>query len=153
MLPESTIAVKIAFNTFTVLLSSILVYVGVNIDMFLWFAILLSIDFITGLMKARAIKESITSNKMKYGVLSKFAIIIVPIVLAIGEKALGASFADIISAIMMMLVLSEIYSILSNVYAMKYHVELPEYDVLALILKKIRNILLNISEDKPDANS
>jgi len=126
---------------------------GVNIDMFLWFAILLSIDFITGLMKARAIKESITSNKMKYGVLSKFAIIIVPIVLAIGEKALGTNFNNVISAIIMILVLSEIYSILSNVYAIKYHVELPEYDALALILKKIRNMLLNMSEDKPDANS
>lgn len=153
LLPEATPSTIAVFNVSTLAISSFLAFIGIDAALFFWFAMLLIMDYVTGLFKAYAINESITSNKMKYGIVSKLSIVIIPVALAIGAKALGADFDSILKVGMTMLILSEIYSIISNVYAIRYNIELPEYDVLAIIGKRIRHMLLNYSEDKPDANS
>jgi len=146
MLPEASVTAKVLFTTGSFALSSTLVYLGINAEAFMLFSLLLGMDYSTGILKARAIKESITSNKMKYGIISKFSLILIPIVLAIGAKAVGADFGSVLLAGINMLILSEVYSIIGNIYAIKTHEELPEYDVVAMIGKRIRNALLKTSE-------
>ena len=41
---------------------------------------------------------------------------------------------------------AEVYSIISNIYTIKSGEELPEYDAIAIIDKKLRNVLMRIGE-------
>jgi len=142
---ETTTALKIIWNTFVVLFSGVLAYLEISQEPFTLFAILLVIDYITGVWKAKTLGVSITSNKMKYGLISKLSLLIIPIVLAMGAKATGADYHYILLSGMYILVLSEVYSIIGNVYCMNTGEELPEYDAVAMLGKQIRNILIRNS--------
>jgi phage-related holin len=146
---ETTTFIKIVWNTFVVLFSGALAYLQISQEPFTLFAILLIIDYITGLWKAKTLGISITSNKMKYGLISKLSLLIIPIVLAIGAKATGADYHYVLLSGMYILILSEVYSIIGNIYSIRTREELPEYDAVAMIGKRIRNILIkNSGEDK-----
>ena len=145
---ETATAIKIVWNTFVVLVSGILAYLEISQEPFTLFAILLVIDYITGLWKAKTLEHSITSNKMKYGLISKLSLIIVPIVIAIGAKAVGADFHYVVLASMNILIISEVYSIIGNIYASSTKEEFPEWDAVAMIGKKIRTFLIKLSGDK-----
>lgn len=142
---ETTTAIKIIWNTFVILFSGVLAYLEISQEPFTLFAILLVIDYITGVWKAKTLGVSITSNKMKYGLISKLSLLIIPIVLAMGAKATGADYHYILLSGMYILVLSEVYSIIGNVYCMNTGEELPEYDAVAMLGKQIRNILIRNS--------
>ncbi len=135
-------SLKVILNVVIVAISSFMVYLGVDVEAFTMFSILLCIDYITGLTKARAISESITSNKMKYGIVSKLSLIIIPLVLAISGKAMSYDLSNIVFVSVNILVLSELYSIVGNIYAVRNKKELPEYDVVSIIGKKIRDTLI-----------
>jgi toxin secretion/phage lysis holin len=144
---EATTTIKIIWNFLIVLLSGVLAYLEISQEPFTIFAILLVIDYITGVWKAKTLGISITSNKMKYGLISKLSLLIIPIVLAMGAKATGADYHYILLSGMYILILSEVYSIIGNVYCMNTGEELPEYDAVAMLGKQIRNILIRNSGD------
>lgn len=146
MITEASLTAKIFFNSFNLIISALLVYLGLDGEAFLLFSILLFIDYVTGVMKARALNHSITSNKMKYGIISKFSLMFIPIVLAIGAKALDADFSSVLLVGINILVLSEVYSIIGNIYTVRTKEELPEYDAVAAIGKKIRTTLIKASD-------
>lgn len=146
MITESMTA-KVVFNLCVMHLSFMMTYLGINGESFLLFSILLIMDYITGVLKAKALKHSITSNKMKYGIISKLSLLFIPVTLAIGAKAVGADFATVLLVGINILVVSEVYSIIGNFYAMRTQEELPEYDAVAMIGKKIRNVLLKYGEE------
>lgn len=140
-----TTAGKVFFNSLLLATSTFMFYLGIDVEAFTMFSVLLVVDYATGLMKARAINESITSNKMKYGVASKLSLIIIPIVLAVGGKAMYIDITNVIFVSVNLLVLSELYSIISNVYAVRTKEELPEYDVVSIIGRKIKNTLIKFA--------
>ena len=144
---ETTTFIKIIWNSFVVLFSGILAYLEISQEPFTLFALLLVIDYITGLAKAKTLGHSITSNKMKYGLISKLSLIIVPLVVAMGAKALGADSHYVLTSGMYILILSEVYSIIGNIYSARTKEEFPEYDALSMIGKQIRNILIKQSGD------
>lgn len=143
---EQIATAKVAFNLGNITLSSLMLYLGIDGEAFVLFSILLFIDYVSGIWKAKSLKHSITSNKMKYGIISKLSLIMVPVTLAIGAKAVGADFSSVLIVGMNILVLSEVYSIIGNVYSIRTKQELPEYDAVALIGKKLRSILIKASE-------
>jgi phage-related holin len=147
MVTESTVSYKALFSLCQLHLGILVTYLGLNSESFSLLAVLLLLDYTTGILKARAIGESITSNRMKYGIVSKLSLLLIPIVLAIGAKATGADFKFVLLVGINMLVISEVYSIISNIYAIRTHQELPEYDVISILGKKIRTILLKYSEE------
>lgn len=140
---ETATVIKIIWNSFVAILGGVLAYLEISEEPFTLFAILLVIDYITGLWKAKTLKHSITSNKMKYGLISKLSLIIVPVVIAIGAKAVGGDSHYILLAGVWILVISEVYSIIGNIYSTRTKQEFPEYDALATIGKYIRNILMS----------
>lgn len=146
MITEHGIGGVVTYNGSAIAVSSFFVYLGLDKEAILFFAVLLLIDYITGLGKALAIKESITSNKMKYGILSKLSLLIIPITVAIAGKSVNVDMTYIIYASMNVLVLSEVYSIIANIYSMRTHKELPEFDVTRLLARKIKVILLSWAE-------
>lgn len=139
-----TTTTKIFWNTFVILFSGLLAYLNIAEEPFLIFGVLLVIDYLTGIAKARALGQSITSNKMKYGFASKGSLLLLPIVIALGIKAVGGDSHYVLLAGMNILIISEVYSIIGNIYSLGKKEEFPEYDALAMIGKIIRNFLLKI---------
>ena len=153
MIAESSSAgasMKVLFNFCTFCCGGALTYLGLNGESFFLFSVLLLIDYITGVAKAYRLNQCITSNRMKYGILSKLSLLLIPIVLAIGAKAVGADFKTVLLVGINILVLSEVYSIIGNIYSIRTKDELPEYDVVAMIGKRIRSVLLKYSDKEEE---
>ena len=138
--------IKACLNVLAVSISLIFAYAGLEPSQMVAYTVLIGIDYITGVAKAWHIGESVTSNRMKYGIASKASLLIVPIVLGIGAKATGLDFGMAISMFINILIISEVYSSISNVYAIKHGKELPEYDALAIVARSIRNYLIKKGE-------
>ena len=145
MITEGSI-IKVTFNIFTVCSASFLVYLGIDTEAYFIYSVLLIIDLFTGWAKAGRLGIARTSIRMKYGILTKLMLLLMPIVLALGAKAVGVEFKTILDVCMTILVLSEVYSIIGNMYAIKSGDELPEYDAIAMIGGKLRNVLIKLGE-------
>ena len=145
---ETATTLTLLWNTTVILFSGMLAYLNISQEPFTLFSILLMIDYITGLAKAKTLGHSITSNKMKYGLISKLSLLLVPVVIAIGVKAVGGDSHFVLLSGMYILIFSEVYSIIGNIYSIRTKDELPEYDAVAMIGKKIRQYLILKSGDK-----
>ena len=138
------VVIKSALLALYVLLANGLNAIGLQGNsVYLSLSVLLAIDYVTGLFKASALKQSIKSNKMKYGLISKLVIFLVPIVFALGSTALGRDPGGILDISLTILILSEIYSILGNIYSIRSGKEMPEYDAISAIGNKLRDFLIS----------
>ena len=70
----------------------------------------------------------------------------IPIVFALGFKAMHINATALFYVVVDALVLSEVYSVVGNIYTIRTGEVVEEYDVLAKILKRIRNLLNKILE-------
>jgi len=143
---DMTTFIKVCINIIIAIISYAFAYAGLSAEQMAAFAVLIAIDYITGIIKAHYIGESITSNRMKYGAISKLSLLIVPIVLGIGSKSTGIDFGIAIGMFINILIVSEVYSSISNVYAITKGKELPEYDVLAIVARNLREYLIKKGE-------
>jgi len=130
----------VAFTIFLANLAGVLTYLGVPIEPFSLLAFLIMIDFITGVWKAHSLGVEVTSNKAKYGVLSKFSLLIIPIVMGAGARALGQNSTEFFVYGLNLLIVSEVYSTIGNIYSLRTKQELPEWDAISLIGKKMRDM-------------
>ena len=146
MQDDEAMIIKVCLNVIVVGISYIFAYAALEPEQMIAFTVLIAIDYVTGIIKAFHIGESITSNRMKYGAISKLSLLVVPIVLGIGSKATGIDFGMAIGMFINILIISEVYSSISNVYAITRGKELPEYDVLALLARNIRDYLIKKGE-------
>jgi toxin secretion/phage lysis holin len=137
---DNSCAIKLIFFTVTSHISLFLTYIGLNKEAIYIFASLIIIDYITGIAKARALEETITSNKMKYGIVSKISLLAIPISLALASKVAHEDMAIIFNWAINLLIISEAYSIIGNVYSIRTHKELPEWDVIAILGKRIKDL-------------
>lgn len=138
---EATVTAKMLFFVLMNAISGVLTYAQIDIEVFSIFAGLIVVDFVTGIWKANTLGHSITSNKAKYGVISKFSLIFIPIVIALGAKAIGQDGTDLFVWGMNLLILSEVYSTIGNIYTIRSGNEMPEWDVISIIGKRIRLFL------------
>lgn len=147
---EGAVAFKVIMNTVMVSMAGILTYLGLDKEVFTIFGWLLLIDFVMGVLKAKKIGEKITSTRMKYGIISKFSLILIPVVLALAAKALKGDASTLLYVGLNILVLSELYSIIANIYTLnsKENKELPEWDAVAAIGNVIRSKLIKLSGEK-----
>lgn len=135
------------YNGLLLFISLQLAFLGISSLAIGLYAFLLLTDFVFGLIKAYCIKDPITSSKMKWGVISKLSLLTVPIILGVGQKAVGMDLTLLIDSFMVMLVFSEVYSILGNINTIKRGKnELPEFDAISIIAHKIRDFLIKISK-------
>lgn len=141
-------ALATAGNIVLVGLAWVMSYTGLPVEPAAILAVLMCIDFFVGIGKSHAIGVPVTSRRMKVGAVTKCSILIIPLVLALTAKALGAEFQWLIGWAVSVFVLSETYSIVANIYTMRTGEEAPEWDVVALVMKKIRSMLLANMERK-----
>lgn len=99
---------------------------------------LMVLDTITGIAKVyKTDPRSITSHALGAGVLKKFVTVIIVYVLAMIGKGIGIPPEHFVEWGLSILIMSEGYSTLQNIYAVRTGKILPEYDVISIILKKL----------------
>lgn len=145
---EGFASLKLIFNSATIGLAGMLSYLGLNKEAFTIFGYLLLIDYVTGVLKAKTLGQCITSNKMKYGLISKFSLVLIPLVLALAAKSLHGDAGAMLYIGMNILILSETYSIIGNVYTIRTKEQLPEWDAVAALGHKIRSMLIKLSGEE-----
>lgn len=147
-IPTVTI-IKIIWNFLIALISGLLAYLGLDAEAIAVLTVLLAVDYLTGLIKAKSIHESITSNKMKYGIASKMILLVIPISIALGAKGVDVEMSMLVIVCVNILIFSEMYSIVGNVACITSGKNLPEIDAASIIAKQIRNFLIRqAGEDK-----
>lgn len=139
--------IKVVLNGIILGIGWLFTYLNLNIETMFLYSILLGLDYITGLAKSTTLKIPITYHRMRNGIVSKFCLLSVPIVLAILAKIVGTNYEFILSWGITILALSEGYSIISNIYTVKTKETLPEYEAIAIIGKKIRRIIERLEGD------
>lgn len=150
MLETPTVTIiKIIWNFLIALVSGLLAYLGLDAEAIAVLTVLLGLDYVTGLIKAKRINESITSSKMKYGIVSKMIIIVIPISIALGAKGVNVDIGILVIVCVNILIFSEMYSIAGNIACITSGKVIPEIDAVSMIAKQIRNFLIRqAGEDK-----
>lgn len=126
----------------------VLVYTGFPAEPAGILAALMVLDFLSGLAKAHATGEAISSRRMKSGAASKTMLLLVPLAVALAAKGMGQDFSWLLSWVISVMILAELYSFISNVYAMRTGESLPEWDVMAIIGKKLQRVLERMMDVK-----
>lgn len=111
-------------------------------------AVLMVMDFASGLAKAHAIGEVISSRRMKSGAASKALILLMPLAVALAAKGMGQDYSWMLTWVISVLILAELYSFIANIYAIRTGESLPEFDVISIIGKKIQRMLEHLMDIK-----
>ena len=128
------------YNIVTAFLAWLMMYTGFPVEPAVLLGALMAIDFCSGLGRAYALNEQITSRKMKAGALGKLSLLLLPLVVALAAKGLGQDWQWLLTYVINLMILAELYSFIANSYAIKTKKDLPEFDVLALFARKVKGI-------------
>lgn len=140
-------------NTSTLFISSVLSSIHIPISAFLTLTILMVIDVVVGLGRSYRLQIPITSYRIKLGVISKLGVLLIVLSVGLAFTHSGLVIDDLkkyIQLILWLFILSELYSIVSNVYAIKTGDNLPEVEVLSLIGAKIKKLMEAIFPNHKD---
>ncbi len=141
------------FNTSTLFISSVLSSIHIPIASFLTLIILMAIDVVVGIGRAYRLQIPITSYRIKLGVITKLGVLLIVLSFGLAFTHSGLVIEDLqeyIQLILWLFILSELYSIVSNVYAIKTGDNLPEVEVLSIIGKKLKSLMETIFPNHKD---
>lgn len=106
-------------------------------------AFFMILDTVTGIIRAGIIRgwRSITSHLASVGILAKCLLILVPLLVAVAGHGVGLNLDIIARGALNILILSELYSILSNIQSIKQRKEVKEFDAVNYLLGTLRDWL------------
>ena len=133
-------------NFILIALAWAMTYTGLPVEPAAILGILMGIDFIAGVGAARKLGLVVSSQRMRVGVISKFGVLTIPLVMALTAKGLGADLNWLVNWSISLFILSESYSIIANIYAYKTGKVVPEFDAVAAVLKRVRGLLDNFDK-------
>lgn len=123
-------------------------YLWLNNEVFWILAMLIVIDFITGIIKAYRIWDKVTSKWMWVWQASKAFLLLIPILVSLWFKAIWEDWTKVLTSLLWILIVAEIYSSVSNIMQIIKGKYIEEFDVITLILSwvlgKIKTVLENL---------
>lgn len=118
-------------------------YLGLSIENYGILATLMFLDLITGIVRSGIIHgwRSVTSRIATIGILTKMTMILIPLVIALAAKGVGMNLLVVAQMALGTMILSEAYSVLGNIQAIRIRKDIKEFDAINLLLTKVRSIL------------
>lgn len=118
-------------------------YLGLSVENYSILAMLMILDLITGIVRAGVIHgwRSVTSRIATFGILTKLTMILIPLVIALAAKGVGMNLLVVAKMALGTMILSEAYSVLGNIQAIRIRKDIKEFDAINLLLTKVRSIL------------
>ena len=131
-------------NELKLLLYGLFVYLEIEIEMVKVLFFLMVIDTVLGVIKTLVLGHLFSFKKMALGFVSKLAVLLIPMALALMSKGLNYDFKWFVTIVMDLLIVSDGISIFSNVIAIKTKQEVENFDAMTRVLKVIRNSLIKL---------
>ena len=116
-------------------------YLNVDSEPFFILMVLMCIDTLLGAVKAVRLGQKFNFRTMLIGYMMKLCFLIIPLTVALMGKALGYDFHHPVSITLSILSISEMYSILGNIYAAKNKVDIDKLDVVSRLLIALRKMM------------
>lgn len=140
---ESLLIIPAWFKNATYVLAAI---AGISDEAYTAFALLMLIDVVTGVLASAKISgwRAITSKRLSFGLISKLLLLFIPLSIALAGRSVGANLEGIVDSSFFVLTVSELYSVIGNIYTVKNGVRVPEFDAISVILSNIRRLLNKI---------
>lgn len=123
------------------LLYGVFSYLHLDKEVFGILMILMCFDSIVGAVKAVRLGDEFQFRALLWGISMKLIFLMIPVVLALMGKSLGYDFHLAINIIMALLTVSEVYSIMGNIYSAKNKVRVKKIDVVSMVLISLRKML------------
>lgn len=129
----------------------ILEYFSISWEWLIIMTVMLVLDMIFWLLSAKARWEKIESKRLQNGLIKKMTRRVLPFLVALWLKRTWMPWIEaLITAIVWMIVFSELYSIIWHIYSINYKEELPEVDAFKMLLNSVVKILKNLINKKND---
>jgi toxin secretion/phage lysis holin len=129
-------------NEFKFFIYTIFIYLDMDIEIVKILFFLMVLDTFLGIIKAIILNNIFSFKKMALGFVSKLAILLIPVALALMSKGLNYNFEWFVTIVIDLLIVSDGISIFSNILAIKTKKEVENFDALTKTLKAIRNMLI-----------
>ncbi len=130
---------KVFFLNFLYLpIVAFLLWLDISSEQFLILALLLVIDFMTGIKKVYELKGDLKSCRAVAGFMTKGLILLLVLSLAFMAKGLHLNFELYLSFFISALIVSETYSIFGNVYSSITKEAVTEFDAVAFVILRVR---------------
>ncbi|WP_343697100.1 phage holin family protein [Flavobacterium sp.] len=126
------------------LLYAIFIYLEMDTEIVKVLFFLMMIDTFLGVTKTIVLNNSFSFKKLAVGFVSKLAVLLIPTALALMSIGLNYNFKWFVTVVMDLLIVSDGISIISNIIAIKTKKEVENFDAMTLILKSIRNRLIQL---------
>jgi phage-related holin len=126
-------------------------YLHVSTETTLILIILMFLDTLTGIFRTGVVHggRTITSHNLSVGVMKKVCFLLVPVVLALAGKGVGLDLTHIVEWAFTALILSETYSIVSNIYSIHIRKDVQEFDGVSYIMQTLLSVLERIIRKTP----
>ena len=107
--------------------------------------IMLVLDLLFGLLSAKSRWENIESKKLQEWLIKKMTRRLLPFIVAWWLKRTDMPWIEwLITAIVWMIVFSELYSIIWHIYSINYKEQLPEADSFKILVNSIAKIIKSL---------
>ena len=136
----TTLSITTILKNFSYLCAA---FVSLGHDSYTILAIFMIIDTITGILRSGTIHgyRSVTSHNLSMGIVKKGLVIIIPLLIAVAGQGVGINLVFLAKSTLSILILSELYSILSNIQSIRLKRDVQEFDAVNFLLSKLRDIL------------
>ncbi|WP_291152189.1 phage holin family protein [Flavobacterium sp. UBA7680] len=131
-------------NELKLLVYAIFIYLEMDTGIVKVLFYLMIMDTFLGVIKTIVLNNHFSFKKLAVGFVSKLAVLLVPTALALMSIGLNYNFKWFVTAVMDLLIVSDGISIISNIIAIKTKKEVENFDAMTLILKSIRNRLIQL---------
>ncbi|MEM0575180.1 phage holin family protein [Flavobacterium polysaccharolyticum] len=131
-------------NEIKLLLYGIFMYLEMDTGIVKVLFYLMVMDTFLGVIKTIVLNDQFSFKKLVIGFVSKLAVLLVPTALALMSKGLNYNFKWFVTIVMDLLIVSDGISIISNSIAIKTKKEVENFDAMTLMLKLIRNRLVQL---------
>ncbi len=133
-------------NEFKILVYSLFVYLEIDVELLKVLFCLMLIDTFLGIIKVIVLEKTFSFKKLIQGLVSKIAVLLVPISLTLMGQALNYDFKWFVTLVIDLLIVSDGISIFSNVIAIRTKKEVRNFDALSRLLKTVRCSLIKVFE-------
>ncbi|HEY1037165.1 MAG TPA: phage holin family protein [Candidatus Paceibacterota bacterium] len=118
-------------------------FISLNVQSYSILGLFMIVDTITGIIRSGTIHgwRSVTSHAATVGITAKCLVIAIPFFLALAGHGVGIELTIIASSALKILIVSELYSILSNIQSIRLRREVQEFDAVNYLLNKLRDFL------------
>ena len=125
--------------------AGILDYFSISGEWLIVMSVMLIVDFIFWIIAAHARWEKIESSKRQLGLVRKLSRWVIPFAVAWWLKWTWMGWMEeLTTAILWMIIFSELYSVIWHIYSINYKEQLPELDSFKLLLNGIAKLLKSL---------